>query len=276
MEESISRMAGSSTASARSRRPRRRRPRGRPPGSRALHVLCIRAATSFPSPRRPPAPPSPRTRRHGRVSGSARSSVLIQRPQRAGGARRGRPGADATARDQIDARTTGSRGVLRADEVGGRRDRVGDRESGRVQPAPAAVAASAPVIERRRPATPIATSSWPWRQARPKLSVISTAIAAPLHSRSRARSCRAAPSGSSGSSTIVSSTEELDSSIPALAQTKPWCVRRSGRRARRARSRLTRRARPGRHVDPAWAEGQCHGGRRGGCGERHDRTLGLG
>ena len=52
--------------------------------------------------------------------------------------------------------------VLGAHEVGGRRRLVGDRDHGRVQLAPGAVGAPAPVLQRR-PArrTPIATSHWP-------------------------------------------------------------------------------------------------------------------
>ena len=53
------------------------------------------------------------------------------------------------------------------------------------------------------PAQPIATSHCPWRHARPKLSVISTATVAPVSSRRRARSPRAEASGSRGSTTSM-------------------------------------------------------------------------
>ncbi len=73
------------------------------------------------------------------------------------------------------------------------------------------------------PAAPIATSVWPWRQARPNESVTTTAGAAPVSSRSRARSARAEASGSAGSRISVSGSPggAFEASMPAFAHTKP-------------------------------------------------------
>ena len=76
------------------------------------------------------------------------------------------------------------------------------------------------------PAQPIATSDWPWRQARPKESVITTAGSAPASSRRRARSARAERVGVVGQEhERVPSPGALEASTPAFAHTKPWRVR---------------------------------------------------
>ena len=100
--------------------------------------------------------------------------VLVGRPPQRGGARPvlARSPARASPRT-IDDRNPGR---LVADEVGRGGDLVGERDLGRGELAPVAVAArrasrrAAPI-----PAQPIATSAWPTRQGRPKLSVITTA-----------------------------------------------------------------------------------------------------
>src|SRR5262245_45347730 len=89
------------------------------------------------------------------------------------------------------------------------------------------------------PATPIATSVVPCRQARPKESLTITAGSWPKRSPSAARMPAADASGSSGSSTIHPSPGAFDLSTPALAQTKPCSVSamtRSPRRRRTARA----------------------------------------
>ena len=78
---------------------------------------------------------------------------------------------------------------LVADQVGRRRGLVGDRDQGRLQLAAAGVVAPAPVVERGRPAQPIATSAWPRRQARPKLSATITPTRAPAGGARFRRGC---------------------------------------------------------------------------------------
>ena len=120
------------------------------------------------------------------------------------------------------------------------------------RPAAAAISSAKPVMETRnsrpkrsgwprrsssagRPATPIATPTVPRRQARPKLSVITTARP------SFAASAAALASGSSGSSRAWPSSPTLDWSMPALAMTKP---RRCSTMMRLGRARTTRRLSP--------------------------------
>ncbi len=89
------------------------------------------------------------------------------------------------------------------------------------------------------PATPMATSVVPCRQARPKESVTITAGAAPKRAASASRIAAADASGSRGSSTTQSSPGVFERSTPALAQTKPCSVSamtRSPRRRRTARA----------------------------------------
>ena len=103
------------------------------------------------------------------------------------------------------------------------------------------------------PAQPIATSHCPWRQARPKLSVISTATRAPVSSRRRARSASRRGVG-------VAGQEHERVGSPSARRwrrrRRRWRTRsrggcgRSARRARRARSRRTGRARPGPRAGP--------------------------
>ncbi len=71
-----------------------------------------------------------------------------------------------------------------------------------------------------RPAHPIATSAWPSRQARPKLSAITTPTRRPLGRAISARIRRAEASGSSGSSATVPGSGRFEVSTPALAQTQ--------------------------------------------------------
>ena len=76
------------------------------------------------------------------------------------------------------------------------------------------------------------TSTWPWRQARPKLSVISTAGAGAARRGSRAASRRRARILLRGGVGVARQQHErvrrrplLEASTPALAHTKPWRVR---------------------------------------------------
>ena len=71
------------------------------------------------------------------------------------------------------------------------------------------------------PAQPIATSTWPWRQARPNESVIRIAGLAVVSVCIRARRVRADASGFSGRRTSVSSPGTFDASTPAFAHTNP-------------------------------------------------------
>ena len=95
-----------------------------------------------------------------------------------------------------------------------------------------------------RPAQPIATSAWPRRQARPKLSAMTTPTRGARPPSISARMRRAEASGSSGSSATVSGSGRLEVSMPALAQTRPWRVSmirtpRSARRTSRLSSRIS-------------------------------------
>ena len=168
---------------------------------------------------------SARGGRHGRAPPRASEEQVFLDGRAAAPRRRGRPPRSRTARGPSIS-TTGSReSFARASSAAGGGG-VGDGEPG----GRAARARVASVRPRQsssgaRPARPIATSSWPWRQARPKLSVMSTARLAPVSSRRRARSARAEASGSRGSTTTVSWSGALEVSTPALAHTKPWRVR---------------------------------------------------
>ena len=97
-------------------------------------------------------------------------------------------------------------GVLRAREVRAGGGGVGDGEPGGAQlAARARRRARASRRAARRPARPIATSSWPWRQARPKLSLIRTRDARARSARAGARAARARRRrGRAGSTTSVS------------------------------------------------------------------------
>ncbi len=74
------------------------------------------------------------------------------------------------------------------------------------------------------PAAPIAMSVWPSRQARPAVSVTTTATLRPVRSARAARRRRAEWSGSTGSSTSVP-TSTLELSTPAAAMVSPCRVR---------------------------------------------------
>ena len=74
------------------------------------------------------------------------------------------------------------------------------------------------------PAQPIATSAWPTRQARPKLSEMIDRDQDARRRAISARIARAEASGSSGNRQTVSGSGRLEPSMPALAQTKPWWV----------------------------------------------------
>ena len=85
-----------------------------------------------------------------------------------------------------------------------------------------AVAPPAPVVESgARPAQPIATSAWPSRQGRPKLSAIITAGA--RRRRPRAISAADPPRGrvGVGGQQRDRPSSRLEESIPAFAQTQP-------------------------------------------------------
>ena len=75
------------------------------------------------------------------------------------------------------------------------------------------------------PATPMATSVVPWRQARPNESLTITAGATPKRSAEPLADAAAADaSGSLGRSTTQPSPGVFERSTPALAQTKPCSV----------------------------------------------------
>src|SRR3954454_9302605 len=82
-----------------------------------------------------------------------------------------------------------------------------------------------PISERSAamPATPIATSTSPCRQGRPKVSVMITATSTPSRSRRPSRS-RAADASASSGSRATTSGATLEVSTPALARTNPACV----------------------------------------------------
>ena len=125
------------------------------------------------------------------------------------------------------------------------------------------------------PAMPIATSHWPWRQARPKESAMTTAGrpgSAGPQARARWRRDRAA------AVTTCPRRAALEASTPALAQTKPWRVRqistpRSARSTAADSSRTTWTcarvlAVPARKLDRARASARPR--------QAPQRTLGLG
>ncbi|SLE33271.1 Uncharacterised protein [Mycobacteroides abscessus subsp. massiliense] len=70
------------------------------------------------------------------------------------------------------------------------------------------------------PAEPMAASVWPLRQARPMVSVITTATLTPKRCDSASRTAAALASGSVGSRTS-SALSTFDASIPAAACTMP-------------------------------------------------------
>jgi hypothetical protein len=75
------------------------------------------------------------------------------------------------------------------------------------------------------PAHPIATSVWPSRQARPKLSETMIPTVASVADRISSRMRRADASGSSGRSAAAPGSGRLDLSMPAFAQTNPCPLR---------------------------------------------------
>src|SRR6266540_463703 len=83
---------------------------------------------------------------------------------------------------------------------------------------------------------PTATSVWPRRQGRPRVSVITTATSCPSSSAMAARMRAADASGSSGSSTSTS-PPALEASISALAPTSPCRVSAMTSAPRRATTR---------------------------------------
>ena len=79
-------------------------------------------------------------------------------------------------------------------------------------------------ISAGRPAAPIATPAVPWRQGRPKLSFMTTAISIPVSAASPRRSACALRSGFSGNSSTrwePSGGPTFDWSTPAFAMMKP-------------------------------------------------------
>ena len=177
--------------------------------------------------------------------------VVLARPadrRRAGAVLLGDPAAEAADHHRRH------RGGLVADEVGGarpprRRSRSGSPSARgrwrRVRPRQSSIGTS--------PAQPIATSAWPIRQARPKLSAITTPIRAPWTPPISVRSRRAEASGSSGSSSTDSGSPTFELSIPALAQTSRGRSRRSARRVRRAPPRRSPRGSAARASAPCRA-----------------------
>ena len=116
---------------------------------------------------------------------------------------------------------------------------------------------AAPVGEGAMPATPIATSTMPVRNGRPKESLTMTPTSRPVRSPICSRMAAAEASGSTGSSTSVPGSGALEASTPAEAQTNPWRVSAitSGGRERTTRTaspRITSRWRascPARELD---------------------------
>ena len=130
----------------------------------------------------------------------------------------------------------------------------------------------------RKPETPRATSVMPRRQGRPKESLTTTPTSTPSSSRMALRRPAAERSGSSGSSVTTSPSPTLEASTPALAQTKPWCVRLMmtpcSMRTISADSRSTTSTCAGVLVPgPAHSSAS---GRGSTLGQAHDAALGLG
>ena len=193
-----------------------------------------------------------------RASSCASSFVTERDPRRSGARGRRAPGPSSAVTWRSSPRTT----------------TTGWRESFARTRSAAAATSSATAIQVARssipalsvrprqssraasPAQPIATSHWPWRHARPKLSVTTTATVTSATSRTRARSLRAEASGSVGSRTSESGSGALEASTPAFAHTNPWSSGRSAPRAPRGAPPPTRRGRP---APPA---GPCRAARR--------------
>ncbi len=221
MEESISRLAGSyhgTRLDPDELSPRPTRPAAPRPSARR----CMRSGAS--------------TRSRTPTSSSSRSAAPWARPGAFSGTGPHRAGAGAlrppdrrpapTKRSRPSRAHDGLARVLRAGEIGGRGRASATASQVALQLEAARVVAPAPVLERAIPARPIATSSWPWRQARPKLSLIKTATRRAGELAAGARGCaRAEASGSRGSRISVSASATLEASTPAFAQTKPWRVR---------------------------------------------------
>ena len=115
--------------------------------------------------------------------------------------------------------------VLVAHEVGRRGELVGDRD--RASPRARAPARRAALASRRAasiPAQPIATSAWPSRQARPKLSATTTAGAAPDRLGDLARGCAAPTRRRPRAAARRGPLGRLEESMPALAQIQPAWV----------------------------------------------------
>ena len=191
---------------------------------------------------------------------SARSSGPAQRNRSSSGARisAAAPGPSSALTWRGEAAHDHDRlaGVLRARQVGGRRHRVGDGDHARVQLAPAAVGAPAPVVERRQAGGADRDVELAVAPGAPE--AVGDEDGGP-RARSarcrRARSSRAAPSGSSGSSTTTSVLgRRWTRRCPALAQTKPWRVRTIST-PRSARTQLGRLVEDRLHVARVLAVG---------------------
>ena len=153
--------------------------------------------------------------------------------------------------------------VLRPDQVGCGRGLVGDGDDRSRAARGPGVGPAAPVLQRRAgPATPIATSHWPVRHARPNESVMTTAG----RPGSAARSARADASGSSGEQDQRSGGRgvgRIDARVrahePVAGAADEPAARPPGRAARPRRAR------------PRCGAGPCHGRPRAGARARRAR-----
>ena len=215
-------------AGARDRRVARARPTGRPS-----------------SPRRAPRHRDVGTKHAAEHLTSAARRDLAEQVL-VGGALEGRrgPGPSSSVRQRPAPRTSDRRDRRTPCRGPGRRPRRARRRPRSPSPRARARARRRARASRRaatRPAQPIATSAWPSRHGRPKLSAITTrGPRARTPRRSRPRIRRAEASASAGSRATVSSPGTFEESIPALAQIQPpWRLDDQHRRARRGRPGAT-------------------------------------
>ena len=145
------------------------------------------------------------------------------------------PSSGSTCRSRPRSRTAGSPRVLAADEVGGRRGLVGDRDHGRVQLAAGGVGAPAPVVERREAgAADRDLAPGRCRQARPNESVITTA-AQPSAGRA-ARGPRRRGRRGSSTSVLLAARVGLRRRRRSRTRSRGACGRSAGRASARTSS----------------------------------------
>ena len=116
-----------------------------------------------------------------------------------------------------------ARGLV-ADEIRGGGQLIGGCDLGRSSSRPSRSVRPRQSSSGSSPAQPIATSAWPTRQGRPKLSPTITAGRSPHAAAISARRRRAEASGSAGRSSTSSAPPAFEESMPALAQIRPLLV----------------------------------------------------